>query len=63
MSPSASTAPWRVSRRLPRLAPRARTAQRGLERVVSAASTVSTTETGTGWTVGSLCVGFIVGSG
>lgn len=47
-------APWRVSRRLPRFAPSAITAHFGLERVVSAASTVWTTDAGTGWTVGSL---------
>lgn len=49
-------APCRVSSRLPRFAPRAMTAHFGLDRVVSAASTVSTTEAGTGCTVGSLCV-------
>jgi hypothetical protein len=53
VSSRASTAPWRVSRRLPRLEPREITARWGLCRVVSAASTFSTTEAGTGWTVGS----------
>lgn len=47
-------APWSVSRRLPRFEPREITARLGLDRVVSAASTCSTTEAGTGWTVGSL---------
>jgi hypothetical protein len=60
-------APWRVSRRLPRLEPREITARFGFWRVVSAASTFSTTEAGTGWTVGSVgpCVKDVVilGSG
>lgn len=54
VSSSASMAPWRVSSRFPRLAPREITARLGLLRVVSAASTCSTTEAGTGCTVGSL---------
>lgn len=61
VSSSASTAPWRVSRRLPRLLPREITARLGLDRVTSAASTFSTTEAGTGCTVGSLLL--ILGSG
>lgn len=55
VSSRASTAPWRVSRRLPRLEPREITAIFGLERVMSAASTCLTTAVGTGCTVGSLC--------